>query len=207
MKCDIKVADFDGCVIDITCEDPGSPVIVSLSTKCGPSLLNNGATEYLKAIYGADLLPTPVGTADFSVKVDLNGAGDKTAVIEQASLLKRNALAGPFVRFFEGVQAQKNPDLVQIDYRDDESIFLAPAGDRVLVIFSINFKEPDDITYGKVFLQEFSRLISGAPAVDAKFKEPPKEIQSVRHSPAEAYVTFGKQNTKRVARSRSCSVR
>jgi actin related protein 2/3 complex subunit 2 len=42
---------------------------------------------------------------------------------------------------------------MQINYRDEEAIFIQAAPDRVTVIFSTVFREETDRIIGKVFLQ------------------------------------------------------
>ena len=43
--------------------------------------------------------------------------------------------------------------IVQLNFHDDEMIWIKPEGDRVIVIFSVSFKDPDDQVFAKVFLQ------------------------------------------------------
>ena len=83
---------------------------------------------------------------------------------------------------------------MQIDYRPAESYWVRTNGDRVAVIFSIKFTDPDDIVFGKVFLTEFSKNLSGAPAVDVKLREPPRDIAHCRNLTADGYVTFMLEN-------------
>ena len=42
-----------------------------------------------------------------------------------------------------------------INYRDDETMYVEAKKDRVTVIFSTVFRDDSDITFGKVFMQEF----------------------------------------------------
>jgi len=64
--------------------------------------------------------------------------------------------------------------------------------DRVTVIFSVAFSDPDDVVIGKVFLQEFKKSVAGAPTVDFRF-DAPGELSGVAHKPQApnvGYVTF-----------------
>jgi hypothetical protein len=51
-------------------------------------------------------------------------------------------------------------ELVDVPYRGAERVFFKTQGkDRVQVFFTINFKDPDDIIIGKVFMQvRFQRV-------------------------------------------------
>lgn len=133
------------------------------------------------------------------------------------SLIKRNALAAPFTVAFEeqktlqanykdaaGAQqmdiqkSETNGELMTINYRDGEAIFIRASHDRVTVIFSTVFKEETDRIFGRVFLQEFYdarklQSLQSAPQVTYSNREPPLEI---RHLPGlkkhenVGYVTF-----------------
>ena len=88
--------------------------------------------------------------------------------------------------------------LMQIQYRDEEAIFVQTASDRVTVIFSTVFREEADRIFGKVFLREFvdarrQPSIQTAPQVLFSAKEPPLEIRGLpglRDSDDIGYVTF-----------------
>lgn len=52
-------------------------------------------------------------------------------------------------------------EILDIPYRGDERTFITTQGkDRVTVVYSINFKDKDDIILGKVFLSVRSEAIS-----------------------------------------------
>lgn len=89
----------------------------------------------------------------------------REALIKSAALLRRHALAGPFVKAFatqkelDSVPAPTDGsaapigELMQVHYRDEEAIFVQASHDRVTVIFSTRFIEDTDRIFGKVFLQ------------------------------------------------------
>jgi hypothetical protein len=69
--------------------------------------------------------------------------------------LKRHIFASPFDYVFEAVEKGQTPPLLELAWRGtNERIFIkAENKERCTVIFSIAFKDPDDIIIGKVFLQ------------------------------------------------------
>jgi hypothetical protein len=69
-------------------------------------------------------------------------------------LLKRHIYAQPFEHVFAQIDAGKAvTEILDIPYRGDERTFITSQGkDRVTVVYSINFKDKDDIILGKVFL-------------------------------------------------------
>jgi len=72
------------------------------------------------------------------------------------ALLKRHIIAVPFHTMSDAVASgnvSSVPPLVALNYRMGESMYIKPEGDRLTVIFSISFKDGDDITLSKVFLK------------------------------------------------------
>lgn len=90
----------------------------------------------------------------------------RAALIRSVALIRRNALAAPFERAFAIQKSlEANPpsadapprdpkaDLMTINYRPEEAIYVIPSADRVTVVFSTIFREDVDMVYGRVFLQ------------------------------------------------------
>lgn len=182
-----------------------------------------GADQVLQREYGPYVI-TPEPEYNFSLQFDTESvsslsAEEKTLLIRNVSLLKRNVMAAPFERAFqEQANLQKDyeskapegvagtveaptpqpSELMQIHYRDEEAIYVQAQHDRVTVIFSTVFKDETDRVYGKVFLQEFvdarrRPAIQNAPQVLYSNREPPLEIRHVgglKDSEDVGYVTF-----------------
>eukprot|EP00034_Subulatomonas_tetraspora_P001448 GABW01001762.1.p1 GENE.GABW01001762.1~~GABW01001762.1.p1 ORF type:complete len:86 (-),score=37.50 GABW01001762.1:3-260(-) len=72
-------------------------------------------------------------------------------------MVKHHLLCAPLIQVFEDIDAGKAPPVkpIEINYRENESFFIKPEGDQCQVMFSMNFVDPDDQIYAKVFLQEF----------------------------------------------------
>eukprot|EP01089_Gocevia_fonbrunei_P012072 TRINITY_DN275_c0_g1_i1.p1 TRINITY_DN275_c0_g1~~TRINITY_DN275_c0_g1_i1.p1 ORF type:complete len:234 (-),score=44.52 TRINITY_DN275_c0_g1_i1:104-805(-) len=158
----------------------------------------SGFTDRMKTIYG-DLVISPQSGYDFSIQIDLDKLpADTTELVKNVSLLKRNAMSVPFLHLFEAVAAGKSgKDVIPINYRSNEAIYLKPDGDRVIAVFSIYFQDKDDIVYSKVFLQEFAdarKTMNAAPSVQFAQREPPLEIRDVKgvsQSDDQGFVSFG----------------
>jgi len=185
---EVVCADFDGVQFHISVQDPNKKNVVTLSIqwKAVPTLLKNGATEYLKAIYGSYVQPTPETGYDLSLRIDLDAVqgAEKERLAEKLSLLKRHLLAAPFRKTFAAVEkGQAGNSIIQIQYREDEAIYIKPEGGQVTVIFYITFKDPSDQVIAKVFLQEFAegrRALKSAPAVTFTNKrETPLELKGL----------------------------
>jgi len=78
-------------------------------------------------------------------------------LVRKIAMLKRNCFASVFEKYFEyqskpELAAGKNKRAV-IQYRDDETMYVDVAADRVVVIFSTVFKDADDNIIGRVFME------------------------------------------------------
>jgi actin related protein 2/3 complex, subunit 2 len=140
----------------------------------------------------------------------------KDDLIRRISLMKRNAMAGPFEQAFDEFQqlsaeaakytsesapqgVREGGEVRAIHYREEEAIYIKASYDRVTVIFTTVFREETDRVFGKVFLQEFvdarKRAIQNAPQVLFR-NDPPLELQGIPGLQAGegeiGYITFGK---------------
>lgn len=119
----------------------------------------------------------------------MNQPEERASLVRSVALLKRNALAAPFERAFaiqrsleanppnpDGPPRDPNEDLMPVNYRPEEAIYVIPNVDRVTVVFSTVFREDTDMVYGKVFLQvrhfHPMSLRKGNPKVMSLVQEP-----------------------------------
>ncbi|KAI9845785.1 MAG: ARP2/3 actin-organizing complex subunit Arc34 [Thelocarpon superellum] len=200
---DQVVSDFDGVTFHLSTPEAKTRILISLSMRCFPELVQYGAREYLQREYGSYIVAPEQGY-DFSLVVDLEKLPAEPEaredLIRRVSLLKRNAMAAPFERaideFYkleaeaskftsesapEGVE--EGGEVMAVHYREEEAIYIKASHDRVTVIFSTIFREETDRIFGKVFLQEFvdarRRAIQNAPQVLFR-NEPPLELQKIK---------------------------
>jgi len=176
------LADFDGVTIHMYTPDPNNTTVVniSISFKCWGDLVKCGVQERLKQIYGSALQASPEPAYDATIQLDTASApADKEKEARKFALLKRNCLAAPYYKAAE----TKGGALIEVNYRDDEAVYLKSDADRVTVIFSVAFRDADDVVLAKVFLQEYQdarKTITSAPAVGYSQKEPPNELKGVQ---------------------------
>uniref|UniRef100_A0A914C4E9 Arp2/3 complex 34 kDa subunit n=1 Tax=Acrobeloides nanus TaxID=290746 RepID=A0A914C4E9_9BILA len=196
---DSTFADFDGVIYHLSNPDGDkSKLLLSISLKFYKELQQHGADALLKREYGSYLAASPEKGYDVSLIYDLNNLPDDyQRLIVQASHLKRNSFASVFEKYFEfqenGQEGQKR---AIIHYREDETLFIEAKADRVTVIFSVVFKDPDDVIIGKLFLREFGegrKASQTAPQVLYSVGEPPMELKNcpdARVGDNVGYVTF-----------------
>jgi len=193
---DVLLADFDGVKMHISTpnQEQRNVVTVSIQWNCIKSLLANGGSEDLKAMYGAFVQATPESGYDVTLKFDIdNITSDKEKFPEAISLLKRHLLGAPFKKVFQAVEKGQTHPMIVVDYREGEAIYIKGDQERVTIVYSINFKDQDDQVLAKTFLQEFSKTTSGAPSVAYSQKEAPGELKGVagvKEGEGRGFVTF-----------------
>lgn len=222
------ITDYDFTAYHISTPKEKTAILLSLNIKCWDDLVQHGTMDLLESIYSKYSTFLSILSGDnaepgynYSLYVDLSKvslktAEEKSALISELSLLKRNCFAAPFLETFaryevlakeqpadpnniygeEARKSSKEP-VITLHYRDNESIFIKPSNDRVTVIFSTIFSDETDKVFSKVFLQEFSdarrRSIQKAPQVINSHHEIPLEIQSVEKENKDkkkTYITF-----------------
>lgn len=197
------MSDFDGVTFHIHTPESKSKIVISTSIKCFAELVSYGAHDVLQAEYGPYIVTPPEAGYDFTVQIDLDALPAepeaKAALVSSLSLLKRNAMAAPFLQAFTeydelSAEASKYTSesapagvkeggaVRAVHYREEEAIYIKASHDRVTVIFSTIFREETDRVFGKVFLQEFvdarRRAIQNAPQVLFR-TDPPLELQGL----------------------------
>jgi len=184
---EMVIADFDGVTFHLSTPDPNVKNIIqiSMAMRAWGDLQKCGVDELMKKYYGNFLIQAE-SQYDVTLQIDLsNKPADVAKFARDISLIKRNAFAAPFYKVFAEIEAKKvSPSIIEINYRDDEAFYLKPENDRVIVIFSIQFKDADDVVFAKVFLQEYQdarRTLSNSPSVLFSQKEPPLELKGTKN--------------------------
>jgi len=188
---ELKCADFDGVMYHIfTTPGNKSEINVSIGFSSGDDCLRLGGHDKLREVFGNAVTETE---AMFNVTLKFNLDALPFSHEEFAthvSLLKTYLFSAPFIYTITGpVEAE-----IDIPFRNtDERLWIRKdANDRITVIFSICFKDPDDVVIGTVFLKEFKKSVAGSPTVDFTNGEPPLELRgkTIPRAQNVGYVTF-----------------
>ncbi|CAL8068117.1 unnamed protein product [Calicophoron daubneyi] len=199
VKINHTIADFDGVTFHICDAGDKKRLLVSISLRFFDELKGHGVLEFLKKEYD-DLLSTETESGySVTLSIDLTKLPeDHAQLARRCALLKRNCLAAVFVKFFD-IHAKGDPKALGsravIHYREDETLYVQALADRVTVIFSTMFKDPDDMLIGKLFMQEFCesrRRLDRAPQVLYSYRTPPAELKGTNAlvNDSVAYITF-----------------
>jgi len=174
---DVTIADFDGVTFHLSSVNESPEIVISIATKCGNDLKANGLDAAMNAQYKPFLTATE-GNFDVSLKIS-DVAKLSEADIQLISLLKRNVLAVPLQK---GLGSTGNK-IIELHYRGEEAIYIKPDNaEQSIIVFSIQFRDPGDVIFAQVFLQEFAdvrKKMTNVPALTYT-KEPPGELKGIR---------------------------
>jgi len=190
---DVVFSDFDGVQFHVSTPNQDNFGIVQLSInwRCYPALKKHGAEEALKKYYGNYLQSTPEPGYAATLLIDVDATAGDEKLPQSLAAIKRNIFAAPFEKAFDNLGTN---DLYEIDYRDNEELYIKPGQDSVTVIFSIHFEDAGDAVFAKVFLQEFAdarKSMNNVPAVRYSQKDPPEELKNVASAQRlEHFVSF-----------------
>jgi len=198
---EFKVADFDGGRYHIfTHPENKSELNISFTSVAAESLLKNGGQDELKKLYGSALVAPESGYA-VTIRYTVDGVpeAEHAKIANQAGLLKATLYGAPILVACGKLESGASGPIIDIPLRSfQERMWIKlDQNDRVTVVFSVVFTDPDDVVIGKVFLQEFKKSVAGAPSVDFRF-DPPGELTGVANLPRPkgsgpadvGYVTF-----------------
>merc|ERR1712146_557072 len=106
----------------------------------------------LKKFYGPMVQPSPEPGYNFTLGVDVTKVteANREGIADKISLVKRHIFAGPFNRVFDDIEAGKTKGILQVAYRDEETLFIKPEQERCIVIFTVYFR--DRAVIANVFL-------------------------------------------------------
>lgn len=184
------IVDFDGALYNVTYSRE-QPFIVSIKLKFYNDLEEYGTDAVLRREYG-DLIVKPIEGYNVTLSLDFNkqlpDGGNSDAwqiLVRKIAMLKRHCFAAVFEKYFD---YQANPESgshkrAVIHYRDDETMYVDASSDRVVVIFSTVFKDPDDNVIGRVFMEEFKerrRQFQQAPQVIVSYRTLPEELKDMK---------------------------
>jgi len=188
---EMRCCDFDGVMFHLfTSSGNKNELSLSIGFSSAEECLKFGGNDRLSQIYGEGWVE-PEQMFNVTLRYNLDALPwDIEEFAKRLSLLKSHMFASPF---YHCVKSNVGT-FIDMPYRStDERLWLKKDGnDRVTVIFSICFKDPDDVVIGTVFLKEFKKSVGGAPTVDFTQGEPPLELKG-KTLPREknvGYVTF-----------------
>jgi len=178
---DVRICDFDDVSYRITIEAERTNVLIlSMAAPCIGQIYNKGAETQLMKFYG-DYKVEPQGGNDITLEIPLdNIKEDKAALVTKLSLIKPNIIGGVFEYYFGQLNSGAAPEgPFQFRIRNDTTVYVFPAADRVVFIYTMDYQDKAENCIAKVFMQELvavKQKIGKAPPVSFS-AVPPRELQ------------------------------
>ena len=180
--CDLKFSDFDDVQFRLSVLRD-TPQMCKINVMCAAwtAFGSQGSQALLESLFPGMLTDADEGY-HVALEFDIEALTDPNEFLEQVSDLKKWIFGGPIKRAFNALVAKKVTDtaLKRFDIRADETIFVCPKQDRVVIIIYLSFVDATDKALSKVFLQEFAeckRAVSGVSVPNVSYsKEAPTEL-------------------------------
>ncbi|GLE08523.1 hypothetical protein PINS_up019770 [Pythium insidiosum] len=180
---EIRLCDFDDVQYDISIANSK----LSISMAYAPfkhiaserdACVQLGCDGDAQPVYPECQSVAPVAGFDLTLVANVDSI---TPATPRIALLKRNILAAPFELCFQALKSgtANTLGLAQIPFRRNESMYVVPQSDRIVIVYSVCFEDKTDQAIARVFLQEFvdtRRSVNNAPPV-AFSKDPPLELR------------------------------
>ncbi|CAK4147642.1 unnamed protein product [Aphanomyces euteiches] len=176
---EIRLCDFDDVQYDISIQ--GTTLTVSMAYRPYIELQKFGAGNMLAKVYPEFqvVAPKPGFELTLVANVDTITPQNAANVVDRIAMLKRYVLSAPFDHCFLALHAGQANVLspIQIPFRRQETIYVLPQADRVVIVFSVAFQDKTDQAIAREFA-EARRHVNNAPPVSFG-KDPPLELRAV----------------------------
>lgn len=103
-------------------------------------------------------------------------------IVQKFSCFRTVFLSGPYFQALSLVKQGRSFAPLQVDIRKSERLWIIPGETRVSFVFQIIYKDTNDTSLAKIFLQEFQdakKQISNAPVISFG-SSPPENISAYR---------------------------
>jgi len=185
--CDAKLYDFDDVFYRLFVDpDDRSKLLIELTTPNWSSIRSNGAEDRIKEKLGDWLTNFTDDGASFSVPLDdEKTSSNAVEIAESFSKLRIYALGGPLFTFCKALQSGKaSTDIFDFKLRRDTHCWIVPKGDRISVVFGMEFPIKSDKIIGNQILTEFLEVrrqkdLQSSPVI-AYSKDPPSELKGCK---------------------------
>jgi actin related protein 2/3 complex subunit 2 len=160
---DVRVCDFDDVSYRLTIEAENRDVLlVSMASAGVGQNMEKGSADMIKEIYSDLKAPQAVAGYDLTLQIDMTKTkGKEEDIARRVSMLKPNVVGGVFHYFTKKLKNDEVEPPYRFQLRGDTTVYVFPAKDRVVFIYSMHFDDKAENCIAKVFMQEF---------VDAKKK-------------------------------------
>jgi actin related protein 2/3 complex subunit 2 len=147
-------------------------------------------------VYGS-LMVTAADGADVTLEIDKTAlaADAAEATVAKVALLRRHAMAAPFLRGITAVASGQGAaaTTTTVHFRGHEPTYILPRADRLAVIYTLEFEDDTERALARIIAQEFvecQRHVGNAPAVNFNDLSPPLELKGMSVPQTPAFVGY-----------------
>jgi len=197
--CDAKLYDFDDIFYRLFVDpDDRSKLLIELTTPNWAQIRGNGAEDRIKEKLGDYLSNFGDDGAAFTVPLDDEKTAEKAVEVAEAfSKLRMYALGGPLYRYGKALQdGSALTETLHFKLRRDTYCWIVPKGDRLAVVYGMEFPIKTDRIIGNQILTEFLEVrrqhdYQSAPVISYQ-KDPPSELKGAKipHFDQQAFLGF-----------------
>eukprot|EP01083_Nonionella_stella_P224597 799347_1 len=185
--CDAKLYDFDDVFYRLFIDpDDRSKLLIELTTSNWAEIRSKGAEARIKEKLGPWVTNFSDDGASFTIPLDDEKTCSKSVEIGEAfSKLRIYALGGPLYQYCKGLQSGKSlKSTFQFKLRRDTYCWIVPKGDRIAIVFGMEFPIKTDRIIGNQILTEFLEVrrqkdLQAAPVI-AYSRDAPNELKGCK---------------------------
>jgi len=185
--CDAKLYDFDDIFYRLFVDpDDRSKLLIELTTPNWAEVRGNGSEERIKDKLGDFLTNFGDDGAAFTIPLDDEKTCEKAVEVAEAfSKLRMYALGGPLYQYGKALQEGKSlKETFHFKLRRDTYCWIVPKGDRVAIVYGMEFPIKSDQIIGNQILTEFTEMrqkasFQSAPVINYQ-KDPPSELSGCK---------------------------
>jgi len=185
--CDAKLYDFDDIFYRLFVDpDKRTKLLIELTTPNWAEIRAEGAEDRIKEKLGDWLTNFGDDGASFEIPLDDEKTCARSVEIaETFSKLRMYALGGPLFSYCKALQEGKSlSKTVSFKLRRDTYCWIVPKGDRIAVVYGMEFPIKTDFILGNQILTEFLEVrrqkdLQSSPVI-AFQKDPPSELKGAK---------------------------
>jgi len=185
--CDAKLYDFDDIFYRLFVDpDDRSKLLIELTTPNWAEIRGAGAEERIKEKLGDYLTNFGDDGAAFTIPLDDEKTCEKAVDVAEAfSKLRMYALGGPLYKYGKALQSGSAlKETFHFKLRRDTYCWIVPKGDRLAIVYGMEFPINTDQIIANQILTEFLEVrrkadYQSAPPIAYK-KEPPTELKGCK---------------------------
>jgi len=184
--CETKLFDFDNVSYHLNVDkDDRSKMTVSLQCPNWGVYKSQGSEDWIKQKLGDYVKTVTADGVDFEIPLDEKAAEKAESVGQAFSKLRVYALGGPLYQYCKALEKKEAlKEVFSVKFRPDTYMWICPGGDRLTIVFSLEFPNRADRVIVNQVLTGFvevrkQREFSNTPVINYT-RTPPMELKNAQ---------------------------